>query len=686
MSAWVGLLLRTRRLWVGFWLITTALGVLAAGKIGPHLSTSVDIPGTQSAQASALLAEKFGQNIEGTFTIIYRFNKASELPKLKASIELASQKIPKAKVVQQNAMGGFLITSIQTPYKLNESSSFTESFRSELKQNGIANAFITGPPAINHDVQPVLAHDLRKGEIIALCSALLILFWLFGRTRYVFVPLLFALGTVSLSIGIIYLLALKFMMVLYIPNIVELIGLGLAIDYSLLSVHRYRMSKSIAQTLSSAGRTIAVSATMAICGLAMLLLIPVPFIRSLGLAGIVVPLVTLFGSYTLQPILLSFMSQPSGEMHIERKNWIHKWSTRVVNQPKRYAITSLLLLVLISYGATQISLTPSSFKKIPANMESAQGLKLITDRVGLGVITPIELIFNFRSPGQVRSEDGEQSRQQIINHLSSLPETFIVGSDTSSLFVDPQSQYLRIYLVAQHEMGAKESQALVQQLRSDPFWQQLNPRPLLKIGGGPAQGVDLIDALKKSMPKAILLIALAMLLIMARAFKSIVIPVQSIAFSIISLCCALGALNWIMTHEVSANLFGIYQQSQLEAWALIFIVGVLFGLSMDYEIFIVSRIREAKLKGDSNRDAIISGLTHTGSVVSGAALILIAALIGLSFSEIAGLQQVGLGLAIGIAIDATLIRFVLLPSVMSILGKWNWWIFQSITSAEPHYQ
>lgn len=188
MSAWVGLLLRTRRLWVGFWLIATALGVLAAGKIGPHLSTSVDIPGTQSAQASALLAEKFGQNIEGTFTVIYRFNKASELPKLKASIELASQKIPKAKVVQQNAMGGFLITSIQTPYKLNEASSFTESFRSELKQNGIANAFITGPPAINHDVQPVLAHDLRKGEIIALCSALLILFWLFGRTRYVFVP------------------------------------------------------------------------------------------------------------------------------------------------------------------------------------------------------------------------------------------------------------------------------------------------------------------------------------------------------------------------------------------------------------------------------------------------------------------------------------------------------------------
>ena len=181
--------------------------------------------------------------------------------------------------------------------------------------------------------------------------------------------------------------------------------------------------------------------------------------------------------------------------------------------------------------------------------------------------------------------------------------------------------------------------------------------------------------------KAILLIALAMLLIMARSFKSIVIPIQSIAFSAVSLCSALGALNWIMTHEVSANLFGIYQQSQLEAWALIFIVAVLFGLSMDYEIFIVSRIREAKLKGDSNEDAIISGLTHTGSVVSGAALILIAALIGLSFSEIAGLQQVGLGLALGIAIDATLIRFILLPSVMSILGEWNWWFFKRITSA-----
>jgi uncharacterized membrane protein YdfJ with MMPL/SSD domain len=189
------------------------------------------------------------------------------------------------------------------------------------------------------------------------------------------------------------------------------------------------------------------------------------------------------------------------------------------------------------------------------------------------------------------------------------------------------------------------------------------------LGGAPAQGVDLLDAIKSSLPMIISLILFITFLILLRTFRSTVLALKAIVLDLISIAAAFALL--VLVFKLG---FGTYQLEQLEAWVLILLFAILFGLSMDYEIFIVSRMREAWDRGASNEEAIREGMRNSGTVVTAAALIFITALTGLISGHFAGLQQLGIGLAAGVLIDATIIRGLLLPSAMVLLGKWNWWM------------
>jgi len=233
-----------------------------------------------------------------------KFKNASnqEIEGFKTKISAAASAIPTAKVTQQRALGGVLFANIGTSFKLIDAAAYTEKFREALINQGLEGALVTGPPAIYRDVTPVLASDLQRGQILAILLALLLLILMLGTCWAVLVPVLFASATISLALAVVYLLAQRILMVLYIPNIIELIGLGLAIDYSLLIVHRFRreimdhedlsVDDAIVKTMETAGRTVILSGFIVSIGLATLLLVSVPFVRSLGAAGLVVPVVS----------------------------------------------------------------------------------------------------------------------------------------------------------------------------------------------------------------------------------------------------------------------------------------------------------------------------------------------------------------------------------------------------------
>lgn len=666
---------RVQGLIIGIWFASTIAGIYGATNLDKHLTTSLEIPGSQSSVASKALEEHFSENTEGTFTILYKYKQASaeEIDAFKVSLEKSARVIPGAEITHEKAFGGTLYANISTSFNLNRASTYTNVLREALRENGLVGALVTGPPAIKSDVVPILNTDLQRGQWVAITIAIILLIVALGFSWAVFIPLIFGFATIATSLGIIYLIAQKFLMVLYTSNIVELIGLGLAIDYSLLMVHRYRQNSDLGEdrlerTMQTAGRTAVISGITVALGLATLLLVPIPFVRSLGLACLVIPLISITAAVTLQPILLQYLGHDS---HKSFKGLLGKnlpsISAIAISKPRRtFALTLIAILVSLS-SLFWLQVTPSSLSAIPANLESAQALESVTSKVGVGVITPHEIVIDLGANDL--ASQFSKTRFEFARTIADNSEVFTVASGEKWPYVDPTGRFIRIYVFGQHDLGAAETIDLVNQLRDTYIPNSGFPEnSLIYLGGAPAQGVDLLEALGKTFPIVIILILFLTFIVLLKTFKTIVLSLKAIILDLLSIGLSFSALVVLFKFGI-----GTYQLQQIEAWVLVLLFAILFGLSMDYEIFIVSRIREARDRGASNEEAIREGMQASGTVVTAAALIFITALTGLISGHFAGLQQLGIGLAIGVLIDATIIRGLLLPSAMVLLGRWNWW-------------
>ena len=694
LANWTKAIIKHRFSVMTTWLLLIVIGSFAATNLNQHLTTSLTVPSSDSAKAQEILLQNFGENLEGSFTIFFKFNQAtdSEITEFKAKIYETVAEIPTARVTQLRAISGVLFASVTTNYSLTEAAKYTSALRESLVKHGLPEAMVTGPPAINADVSPVLDQDLHRGQLIAITLAFLLLLLVLGISWAVLLPFIFAAATISLSISLIYLIAQKFLMVLYLPNIVELIGLGLAIDYSLLILYRFRRELQISEnsdiagaiepTMNSAGRTVMTSTITVALGLATLLLLPIPFMRSLGIAGLVVPLTSLVAAITLLPALLSYfgkyLATPSkysgllAKKDFQNNIWA-KVARLSLKWPKRVFAISLTSLLLLASGALWLQLTPSALTALPQNLESAKALTLVTSNVGPGVITPSVIMVDFGQPGLAASISTADARRALTAKLSQDPEVFIVATDVTPTFVDSTGQFMRIFVIGRHSLGAPETHDLVDRIRSKHLFDAGFPAGTrFYLGGPPAQGADLLDRVTTYFPWLIALALILTYLLLMRAFKSIWLPIKAIALGLISVAVAISAIVCVFRFSMGTTWLGTYQMDQVEIWALVFLIVVLFGISMDYEVFLVSRMREAIDRGATNDEAIVEGMSRTGGVVTAAALIFIAAVSGLVGGHFLGLQQIGIGLAVGVFIDATLIRGFLLPSAMVLLGKYNW--------------
>ena len=694
MANWTKTIIKHRFSVVTIWLLLIVIGGFAATNLNQHLTTSLTVPNSESAKAQEILLTNFGENLEGSFTIFYKFKQASapEIADYKLKISEAVAEIPTARITQIRAISGVLFASVTTNYSLIEAAKYTDELRQSLVKQGLSEAMVTGPPAINSDVSPVLDQDLRRGQLIAITLALLFLLLVLGLSWAVLIPFIFAAATISLSISLIYLIAQHYLMVLYLPNIVELIGLGLAIDYSLLILYRFRrelnanedaeVSSAIERTMQSAGRTVMTSSLTVAFGLATLLLLPIPFMRSLGIAGLIVPFASLLAALTLQPALLSYFGKHLAapvkfagllaKKDLQNNAWA-KIAGFSIKWPKRVFAISFASLLLLGSGAFWLQLTPSAITALPQNLESAKALSLVTSSAGPGVITPAVIMVDFGKPGLATSASTTAARKALTAKLSKDPEIFIVATDVTPTFVDATGQFMRIFIIGRHSLGAPETNDLIDRIRANYLKNNDFPAGTkFYLGGPPAQGADLVDRITTYFPWLLGLGLLLTYLLLMRAFRSIWLPLKAIALGLISVSVAISAIVLVFRYSVGSSLVGTYQIDQVEIWALVFLLVVLFGISMDYEVFLVSRMREAIDRGATNEEAIVEGMANTGGVVTAAALIFVAAVSGLVGGHFLGLQQIGVGLAVGVFIDATLIRGFLLPSAMVLLGKYNW--------------
>ena len=636
------------------WVALALFGFHANANINSLLTTSIDVPGSQSAKADSLVKSSFGETTEGAFSVFYEYNKKlpkTEVEGIREKVNRAVATMPELHVVQNRAINGVLYANIQTPYNLQKAADLTIPLRTALKEAGLATAKVSGPPAIKHDVSPILERDLQRGQLVAILVALVFLFITLRSIWSMFVPIIVSFTTISTSIGIVYLLAHKMLMVLYIPNIVELIGLGLAIDYSLLMVHRFMLDGDIKKTQ----KTILISGSTVAIALSTLILVPVPFIRSLGIAGVIVPLVAMAAATTLQPALLSYLGNDGIKPRFATSKF-RKLGEFVVAKPIPVLLISLALISIPTSQIAKLQVTPSSISALPAEIESAQAIRIVTSRAGEGIISPIQVLIHLPEVANVN-----MARVKLAGQIAEHPDVFTVATDRK--YVDKSGKILRIFAISKKDLG--QSQQLISDLRA--LKGEFPAGTKIYVGGAPAQGYDLIHKIKSTFPFIGLFALLISFALLRRYLTSLLIPIKAIILDLISIASAIGAVVFFMSHGL-----GVYQLDQIEIWTLLFIFAILFGLSMDYEVFIVSRIRESYLEHKDNNRAIVDGLANTGGVVTTAALIMVGALTGFISGHFAGLQELGIGLVAGIIIDATIIRLLLLPATMVLLGKWNW--------------
>jgi RND superfamily putative drug exporter len=450
--------------------------------------------------------------------------------------------------------------------------------------------------------------------------------------------------------------------------------------------------------MSTAGRTVLLSGITASIGLTTLFLVPVPFIRSLGAAGLVVPLVSVIAALTLQPAVLAIIGgriKPAkgsfglfnNRDEVREGLWA-RIADRVTRRPWFVLASAVSALLIAASSILWLELTPTSLKAIPQGIESAKGVSFITDRIGPGLITPNAIVIDYGKSGQALLPENLKLRNKLALDIIGDNEVLLAITDNNEKYIDPSGRFQRILVMGRHEFGAQESKAFVQKLRNYYIAKsEIAKKAQVYLGGASAQGVDFLKSVYSIFPWIIISALAIAYFLLVRSFRSLLLPAIAVGLDLLSLAATYGLLVAVFRFGFLSPILGTYHVSQIEGWVPVFLFAVLFGLSMDYEVFIVARMREAWDNNpggeaqEATKKAISEGLSHTGGVVTAAAIILVGALGGLANGHIAGLQELGVGLALGVLIDATIVRTLVLPALMTLLGRWIWRLPEPIARA-----
>ena len=682
LERWTAVVVRRRIAVVAFWLAALGVGIWASMQLPGLLGTSFAVPGTESDRAQAILARSFGERPEGTFTVVFRVGGDSTpaLPRrLQARLARAARTLPGARVQELQEGPGVLYGDVATTLDLEHAKGYTDGLRRALRRSGGQPALVTGQPAIQRDLDPIFRADLRRGEAIALPVALLVLIAVLGLSLAVAIPFVFAACTITTTLAIVYAVAHRLETVTFVTNLVELIGLGIAIDYSLLVVHRFReelrrgrsVDDAVALTMATAGRAAIFSAAAVSIGLGLLLLMPVPLIRSLGVGGFVIPLVSIAAVLTLQPALLSLFGPRGiravlfggllGSEAVEGGLWA-RLARVIMRRPVVVLLAGSALLAGAAAPVAGLKLTPGSISSIPSSPESVRGFRVLAARVGAGAATPIHVVVDAGSPGAVRERPVDAAIARLADRLLQDPEAYVVARGHRAPYVDASGRYGRVVVVGRHEYGDRRTRRLVDRLRLRAVPAARFPAGVrVYAGGAPPEGVDFLARAYDVFPWLVVGALALTFAVLLRAFRSLLLPLKAVLLNVVTVAAVYGLL---------AAIFG----GPVEGWIPIVLFATLFGISMDYEVFLVTRMREAWDRVPDNARAVAYGLERTGRVVTAAAAIMVAAFSGFIAGRVPGLQQFGTGLVLAIVIDATIVRALLLPAAMAVLGRWNWWL------------
>jgi putative drug exporter of the RND superfamily len=545
---------------------------------------------------------------------------------------------------------------------------------------------ITGEFTVGRDFQTVSEEDLQKGEIqFGLPAAMIILLLVFGTLVGALVPLTMAMLSIIVALALVAVIGQFVEVNLFVTNMLVAMGLALGIDYSLFIVSRLREERgkglphgeAILNVSSTATRAVVLSGTAFSLALLGMFLVPTTILRSLALGAIVVAMVSIAVALTFHPALLMVLGDRIDKLRVP---WLGKrvsasagtegrfWGgavRAVVRRPGISLVAAVALLLLATAPLLGLKLGASGPSSLPDDAIGKQGLIALERDFPTGSIDPVEVVVNTRAAPQ--ANDG------VPDLRSQLEQDSEFATDSAALEQGGDLVIASVPLSV--EGSSEEASAAVDRLRDEYIPQAFgDSSDAVLVGGLPSENRDFFALIGNWLPIVIAFVLALTLILLTLAFRSIVVALTAIAVNLLSVGAAYGLLVLVFQEGVATDFFGFGQVDRIEAWVPVFLFSVLFGLSMDYQVFLLSRIRERYTATRDTTQAIVFGVGSTARLITGAALIIIVVFAGFAAGELVSFQQMGFGVAVALLIDATIVRLVVIPAAMQLLGERNWYL------------
>lgn len=691
LTRWI---LAHKRTVVASWVALTIAGMMAAGPATDALEPEFSVPDKEGWETNVAIAARYNDTGGDTAPLVpvvtLPESETVDSPGVRADLKQVDARLdealPDSRIASYASTGDetFVSDDGRTTFAVvypqpDPGSAFGENPRAEKAASAaLEGATVAGQPVHLTGFDALFEDSGADNEgpgvlleaVLGGTGALLVLTFVFASFLAV-VPLVMAIASILTT----FLLLLGLTELTTVSPIVQfliaLLGLGVAIDYSLIVVSRWREERShgrsgdeaVQRAMETAGRAVVFSGITVAIGLFALIALPLPFLRSMGYGGMLIPLVSTLAAITLLPVVLAKAGP--------RLDWPHRrtddkasrawtrWAEAVSRRRWLAAGAGMAAILALVLAATDLQLGASDADTVAKSGDAKEGLVALEQAgIGEGSLLPHEILIE---GGTNHAAVARELRGVEGIHGAVAPEDGGWRRNGTAL----------VEAIPVPDSGTDEGKATLEGVRSAAH----SAGPDVRVGGQPAANDDFIDAVYGSFPLMIALITITTFILLARAFRSLLLPAKAIVLNVLSVAAAWGVLVLVWQHGYGSELiWGIEATGSIPSWMPLMVFAFLFGLSMDYEVFILSRMREEYDRTGSTETAVIRGIGRTGRLVTSAALILFLAFTAMASGPGTDLKMFATGLGAGILLDATVIRALVVPAVISLMGRWNWWL------------
>jgi RND superfamily putative drug exporter len=679
---------RRRRAVIGIWIVLTLFGGFSAGQVSKRWFESFSIPGYSAYEANQRTLKTFGTGEQAPLVAVFHDSgRVTEKAGIKNAIAAAAKVNPGSRVSSYWSTGSRAYVSKDGHTTFAEiyppgTPTFSSSVHIDQVRAKLKAATPAGVQANLTGRDPI--YDASSGgggsgpsvlteAVIGGAGSLVILFFVFGTLPAVLIPIAIAVASILNTFSLVWALTYVTNVSIIVQFLIALVGLGVAIDYALLMIFRFRdelregedVETALVETMTHAGRSVIVSGSTVAVGLLSMVILPLPFIRSIGIGGMLIPAVSVVAAITLAPALLATLGTRINSVRLLPKRFVDKghpedgwwgrWAGLVMRRPVPIAAVGLVIVGALVYYGLQLNPSEAQARDFPGRGDAITGRAALADAgISPGVMKPFVVLV----------ENGAD-RRPIVDRLRSTDG--VAGAVAPPDWRKGSSSLVEAFPTT--DGASKQVRGTIKRVRAELKGTEAT------LGGVAAEDRDFVKAVYSNFPYVLGFVVLVTFILLARAFRSLVLPVKAVILNLVSLAAAYGIIVFIFQlGHGSEAIWSVHATQSIIPWIPLMIFAFLFGLSMDYEVFMLTRMREAYDETGDTRHAVSLGLARTGKLVTSAALVLMFAFFVLSSSPGVDIKQFGIGLAAGIIFDATIIRALLVPALMRLLGRWNWWL------------